>query len=43
MPLTMNDSEAVLEFACHEGNYALPNILSAARSAEREQETARTR
>ena len=35
MPLTMNDSEAVLEFACHEGNYALPNILSAARSAER--------
>jgi hypothetical protein len=35
MPLTMNDREAVLEFACHEGNYALPNILSAARAAER--------
>jgi hypothetical protein len=34
MPLTMNDREAVLEFACHEGNYALSNILSAARSAE---------
>jgi hypothetical protein len=33
MPLTMNDREAVLEFACHEGNYALPNILSAARHA----------
>ena len=24
MPLTMNDGEAVLEFACHEGNYAVP-------------------
>jgi len=35
MPLTMNDREAVLEFACHEGNYAVPNILSAARAAER--------
>jgi hypothetical protein len=34
MPLTMNDSEAVMEFACHEGNYAVPNILSAARSSE---------
>jgi hypothetical protein len=36
MPLTMNDGEAVLEFACHEGNYAVPHILSAARAAERE-------
>ena len=35
MPLTMNDAEAVLEFACHEGNYAVPHILSAARSEER--------
>jgi hypothetical protein len=35
MPLTMNESEPVLEFACHEGNYAIRNILSAARSAER--------
>jgi hypothetical protein len=34
MPLTRNDREGVLEFACHEGNYSLPNILSAARSAE---------
>jgi hypothetical protein len=37
MPLTMNDREPVYEFACHEGNYAVPNILSAARSEEREQ------
>ena len=35
MPLTMNDREPVLEFACHEGNYAVPNILSAARTGER--------
>jgi hypothetical protein len=30
----MNDREPVLEFACHEGNYAVPNILSAARSSD---------
>ena len=35
MPLTMNDREPVLEFACHEGNYALPNILGVARTSER--------
>jgi hypothetical protein len=34
MPLTMDDREPVLEFACHEGNYGLRNILSAARSSE---------
>jgi hypothetical protein len=31
----MNDREGVLEFACHEANYALPNILGIARAAER--------
>jgi hypothetical protein len=36
MPLTMNAREPVLEFACHEGNYALPHILSAARARARE-------
>ena len=35
MPLTMNDGEPVLEFACHEGNYSLPHILSGARTRER--------
>ena len=35
MRLTRNDSEPVLEFACHEGNYAVANILSAARAADR--------
>jgi hypothetical protein len=34
MPLTMNDQEAIFEYACHEGNQAIKNILSAARSAE---------
>jgi hypothetical protein len=35
MPLVMNDREGILEFACHEGNYALPHILSAARTTDR--------
>ena len=35
MPLTMTDAEPVLEFACHEGNYAVPHILSGSRAAER--------
>jgi hypothetical protein len=39
MPLTKTDTEPVLEFACHEGNYAIPHILSAARAAEREAES----
>ena len=34
MPLVMNDREAILEFACHEGNYALPHILSGARASD---------
>ena len=34
MPLTQDEHEPVLEFACHEGNYALPNIMTAARWTE---------
>jgi hypothetical protein len=34
MPLTMNDAEPVLEFACHEGNYSVPHILSGSREVE---------
>src|SRR5262249_40921998 len=34
MPLTENDSEPLLEYACHEGNYGLKNILTAARAEE---------
>jgi hypothetical protein len=34
LPLTMDAREPVYEYACHEGNYAIPNILSAARAEE---------
>jgi hypothetical protein len=34
MPLTMNDQEAIFEYACHEGNHAIQNILNASRAAE---------
>jgi hypothetical protein len=36
IPLTGTDAEPVFEYACHEGNQAIGNILSAARAAERE-------
>jgi len=39
MPLTIDDTQPVLEYACHEGNLGLRNILSAARA---EEEAART-
>jgi hypothetical protein len=34
MPLTMTDSEPIMQYECHEGNYGLRNILSAARAEE---------
>jgi hypothetical protein len=34
MPLTMNDAEPVYEYACHEGNYAITNILNGSRASE---------
>ena len=34
MPLTMNDREPLYEYACHEGNYAIKNMLSGSRVAE---------
>ena len=36
IPLTMNDSEPVAQYECHEGNQAIRNILSAARAKERQ-------
>jgi hypothetical protein len=33
--LTKDPSQTVFEYACHEGNYGLSNILSAARAEER--------
>jgi hypothetical protein len=35
MNLTKDKSQAPFEYACHEGNYGLQNILSAARSEEK--------
>ena len=35
MPLTQVDhTQRIYEYACHEGNYAMRNILSGARAAE---------
>ena len=36
-------NEPLLEFACHEGNYSLPNILSAVRDAEQSNGTGQGR
>ena len=37
--MTMERSEQpIYEYACHEGNYALPGILSGAREAEKAKE-----
>ena len=35
LSLARADDYAIYEYACHEGNYALPNILRGARAAER--------
>lgn len=37
MPLTNEPDYVMYEYACHEGNYAIPNILSAGRAKERQQ------
>jgi hypothetical protein len=34
MTLTADPHQPLFEYACHEGNYAMRNILSAARAAE---------
>ena len=35
IPLTMNDSEPVFEYACHEGNCGVTNMLSGSRAVEK--------
>jgi hypothetical protein len=32
--MKLDNSYQMFEYACHEGNYGLPNILSAARATE---------
>ena len=34
--LTKDDTQPLYEYACHEGNHGLPDILSAARAEEKE-------
>ncbi len=35
MPLTRSTDEEIVEYACHEGNRAMANILGAARAEEK--------
>jgi hypothetical protein len=34
MPLTLDENEPLVPYECHEGNYAMSNILSGARAEE---------
>jgi hypothetical protein len=43
MPLTMDDKEQIYEYACHEGNLGLANILSGTRADEKAVEEAATK
>jgi hypothetical protein len=36
LPMTEDDTQIIHEYACHEGNYGLANLLSAARAEERQ-------
>jgi hypothetical protein len=35
MPMTQDDKQIIYEYACHEGNYGLANLLSAGRTDEK--------
>ena len=41
LPLTVNDDEPLYEYACHEGNYAIKNILTGSRAAEAARQSAK--
>lgn len=38
-PFTEDDTQLIHEYACHEGNYGMANLLSAGRAAEKKQKT----
>jgi hypothetical protein len=38
LPFTLHPEYQFFEYACHEGNYAMRNILSAERTAEKQRE-----
>jgi hypothetical protein len=35
-PMTINDSKPIFEYACHEGNFGMANLLSAGRLADKQ-------
>jgi len=35
-PMTINDAKPIFEYACHEGNFGMANLLSAGRLADRQ-------
>ncbi|MET1083668.1 MAG: hypothetical protein ABWY12_11565 [Burkholderiales bacterium] len=35
MSLTLDEKKEMIDYACHEGNYGLTNVLSAARAEEK--------
>jgi hypothetical protein len=39
MPMTQDDQQIIYEYACHEGNYGLANLLSAGRKDEKSGQT----
>ena len=41
MPINRDPTYRMFEYACHEGNYGLPNTLKGARAEERESEQRR--
>ena len=43
MNLTHDESQPPFEYACHEGNYGLRNMLSAARAEEAKEKRAPTK
>ena len=43
LTLERDDHYGMYEYACHEGNHALPNILSGARATERDNVNATAR
>jgi hypothetical protein len=42
-PLNRDEPYRIFEYACHEGNHAMFNMLSAARAAEKTSESGSTR
>ena len=42
-PFTEDDTQPIFEYACHEGNYGMANLLSAGRAADKKESTKGTR